>query len=311
MRTILKKWTGPAVVALFFWGIFFIRCSGANNDNSFRFAFLTDIHLEPTPAALRGFESAIDRVNTLRPAFVIMGGDLIADALGQKKARVDSLYDLYIHECGRFQMPVYNAIGNHEYFGVYRESGIPTDDPEFGKAMFKKWLGNGRTSRSFDYKAWHFILLDGISITRDRNYIGKADSSAIAWLKDDLSRIDKNRNVALVTHIPLVTASTQFLKGPLAANDPWLVVSNGDSILNWLKPYRLRLMLQGHLHMLETIRWRDAEFITGGAVSGAWWKGAYEGFDPGFVVLDVKGDGVSWRFEKIGSGAAASSPGGR
>lgn len=166
-----------AAVALFLWGNFFIQCSGTDGGNSFRFAFLTDIHLEPTPIAVRGFESAIDRVNALRPAFVVTGGDLIADALGQKKARVDSLYDLYNHECGRFQMPVFNAIGNHEHFGVFRESGISTDDPEFGKAMFRKRLGNGRTSRSFDYKAWHFILLDGISITKDRNYIGKADSS--------------------------------------------------------------------------------------------------------------------------------------
>ena len=284
---------------LFICGFLLIGCSNSDGKDSFRFAFLTDIHLEPTTSALRGFESTIDQVNAAKPAFVITGGDLIADALGQKKSRVDSLYDLYIRECKRFKMPVHNTIGNHEHFGVFRESGVPIDDPEFGKAMFEKRLGDGHSSSSFDYGRWHFILLDGISITKNRNYIGKVDSSEIRWLIQDLQKIDSTKNVVLVTHIPLVTVSTQFLKGSLAATEPWLVVTNSDSILHLLKPVRLRLVLQGHLHMVETIQWRDTEFITGGAVSGAWWNGAYEGFDPGFVVVDVQGDRIDWRFEKL------------
>jgi Icc protein len=236
---------------------------------------------------------------------VIAGGDLIADALGQKKSRVDSLYDLYIQECRLFNMPVYNAIGNHEHFGVFKESGVSINDPEFGKAMFEKRLGNGHASRSFNYRNWHFILLDGVSITRDRNYIGKVDSSEIVWLRQDLSRIDSSRNVALVTHIPIATVSTQFLKGPLAVNDPGLVVINSDSVLKLFKGFHLRLILQGHLHLVEAIEWRGITLITGGAVSGAWWKGTFEGFEPGFVVVDVNGDKIAWRFEKL---ATISAP---
>ncbi|MBU0755753.1 MAG: calcineurin-like phosphoesterase C-terminal domain-containing protein [Planctomycetes bacterium] len=40
--------------------------------------------------------------------------------------------------------------------------------------------------------------------------------------------------------------------------------------------------------------------MTGGAVCGAWWEGAYDGFPEGFVVIDIEGDDFSWRYETYG-----------
>jgi 3',5'-cyclic-AMP phosphodiesterase len=273
-------------------------CSCASPDR-FRFVFMTDIHLEPGDAAVRGFDAAIDRVNALNPRFVVTGGDLVADALGQRKPRADSLYNLFIEKSARFRMPVYHAIGNHEHFGVFPESGVAVDDPDFGKAMFRRRLGNGASYRSFDAGRWHFILLDGIGLTTKREYTGRVDSTELEWLARDLAALDPDRNVAVITHIPLVTVSTQFRDGVLKPNVPWLVVSNGDTVLHLLAKHRTRLILQGHLHVVEEIRWRDLVVLTGGAVSGAWWNGAFEGFDPGFMVLDVDGDRIGWRFEKL------------
>jgi Icc protein len=289
------SWPFLLCISILVW----IRCSGIDGRDRFRFAFLTDIHLEPKEAAVGGFETAIRQVNSLNPAFVVTGGDLIADALGRNKSRADSLYDLYMRECRLFKMPVYNSIGNHEHFGVFKESGVSVEDPEFGKAMFRKRLGSGRTSRSFDYGRWHFILLDGVGLTLDRNYVGRVDSSELLWLRNDLDATDSTMNIAIITHIPLVTVSTQFREGTMKPNQPWLVVTNGDSVLHMLAKRRLKLVLQGHLHLLEEIRWRDTLILTGGAVSGAWWNGPFEGFDPGFVMLDVNGDNVRWRFEKL------------
>jgi 3',5'-cyclic AMP phosphodiesterase CpdA len=277
--------------------LFASGCS--RNSERFRFVFMTDIHLESTATAVTGFEAAISAVNALHPDFVVTGGDLVADALEQKKARADSLYDLYIEKCGLFQMPVYNTIGNHEHFGVYSQSGISPGDPDFGKGMFRRRLGGGTTYRSFDWGTWHFILLDGVGVTDDRNYIGRVDSAEVRWLAGDLARLDPARNLALVTHIPLLTVSTQFREGVLKPNNPWLVVSNGDTVLHLLQSHRLRLVLQGHLHLVEKIRWRDTLIITAGAVSGAWWNGPFEGFDPGFAVFDVNGDRISWWFKKL------------
>ena len=57
---------------------------------SFSFVFCTDIHVEPERNAVQGFTQAIDTINKLQPAFVITGGDLIMDALGQSYERADS-----------------------------------------------------------------------------------------------------------------------------------------------------------------------------------------------------------------------------
>ena len=87
--------------------------SCTDNAKSFRFVFMTDIHLQPERRASEGFASAIEKVNALDPDFVITGGDLIMDALGQSFGRADSLYNLYQTMLPLFKMPVYNTMGNH------------------------------------------------------------------------------------------------------------------------------------------------------------------------------------------------------
>ena len=67
-----------------------------SKDKNFEFVFLTDIHVQPEHQAAEGFSKAIDKVNSLNPDFVLTGGDLIMDALGQTKERADSLYQLYL-----------------------------------------------------------------------------------------------------------------------------------------------------------------------------------------------------------------------
>ena len=56
--------------------------SSSCEEESFTFAFLTDIHLQPERNATEGFRAAIAEVNVLKPDFVITGGDLVMDVLG-------------------------------------------------------------------------------------------------------------------------------------------------------------------------------------------------------------------------------------
>src|SRR5210317_2102515 len=88
-------------------------------ENKFSFVFLTDIHVQPELDADKGLMKAISKVNELNPDFVITGGYLIMDALGQTKERSDSLYLLYKKLQNSFEMPVYNTIGNHEHYAFY------------------------------------------------------------------------------------------------------------------------------------------------------------------------------------------------
>ncbi len=286
------------------WGILllvflFLLACGEQAD-SFRFIFMTDIHLQPERAAPDGFKKAITRVNKLAPDFVITGGDLIMDALGQAYGRADSLYALYDSLCANFDMPVYNTLGNHEVFGLYTDSGINPDHPEYGKRMYKNRGQRSQTYYSFDHKGWHFIVLDAIGFSPERRYYGYVDSTQIVWLQRDLQSLPPDKPIVVALHIPLVSVVEQMRHGGTAALSRGMVVTNSKAVLDILNDYNLKLVLQGHLHIVEEIIYRDVHFITGGAVSGAWWTGPHEGFQEGVVVVDVNPDGFDWQYVDYG-----------
>jgi len=135
--------------------------------DNFSFVFCTDIHVEPERNAVQGFTQAIDTINKLQPKFVITGGDLIMDALGQSYERADSLYNLYQEMTKKFQMPVHNTMGNHEIYGIYKKSGADTTNPEYGEKMFEKRLG--KSYYSFDYDGWRLWFLIPLKIQRKAN----------------------------------------------------------------------------------------------------------------------------------------------
>jgi 3',5'-cyclic AMP phosphodiesterase CpdA len=293
------------VFVLIFISILVTNCQ---TDQGFRFVFMTDIHVQPELDADKGFEKAIRKVNSLKPDFVITGGDLIMDALGQSYERATMLYDLFSDACRGFTMPVYHTLGNHEIFGLYLESGIEESHPQFGKIMYKNYIGDGKTYFSFDHQNWHFIVLDAIGFTVDRQYIGKIDSLQLLWLKEDLKSVQSTTPLVVSLHIPLVSVYRQMQDGATAAFQESSVVTNSKEVLAAFNGYNLKLVLQGHLHVLEEIIWKDVRYITGGAVSGAWWKGPRDVFPEGFVVIDTKGESFSWKYETFGWKAVNDIP---
>jgi 3',5'-cyclic AMP phosphodiesterase CpdA len=264
----------------------------------FRFVFMTDVHLQPELRSAEGFQQAIDSVNRIHPDFVITGGDLIMDALGQTYERSDSLYTMYESMLKRFNMPVYNTIGNHEIFGIYDKSGVPKDHPEYGKKMYENRLG--KRYYSFDFKGWHFMVLDGIEDTGESRYIGKIDSVQMEWIQNDLKGIDSDTPIAVSVHIPFITVATQLERGVLEPNGTGTVVNNANEVLTLFDNHNLKLVLQGHLHYLEEIIVDGTHFITGGAVSARWWGGPYRGMEEGFVVVEVTGDDFTWEYVDYG-----------
>jgi hypothetical protein len=77
-------------------------------------------------------------------------------------------------------------------------------------------------------------------------------------------------------------------------------VVNNREVLALFEGHNLVLVLQGHLHAKELIRWGDTTFITGGAVSGKWWRGAWFGTEPGYNVVTLRGNRVEWEYVEYG-----------
>ncbi|MDF1573841.1 MAG: metallophosphoesterase [Bacteroidales bacterium] len=274
--------------------------TAAIGEEGFSFAFLTDIHLQPERGAETGFQWAIKEVNKRKPDFVLTGGDMVMDALNQTYTRADSLYKLYQDLSGKFDMPVYNTIGNHEVYGWQREEENLEQNPEYGKQMYEKRLGP--RYYSFGHKGWHFIILDGIHQAEQGGYKGKIEEEQMLWIANELKQIDQRTPIVISVHIPFITSASQLMRGSMAANSEGLVISNSREVLNLFLEHNLKLVLQGHLHFLEDIYVQNqVHFITGGAVSGKWWNNEPETKpEEGFIMVKVLGDDLTWEYVDFG-----------
>lgn len=275
-----------------------------DQDGSFTFAFLTDIHLTDIRNSVPGFIQAIDSVNALHPDFVITGGDLIMDALAQRYSRADSLYQLYQKVIKNMKVPVYNTMGNHEIYGIYPKSGAVPGHPEYGEKMFEKRLG--KSCYTFMHKGWKFFIINSVEDTKKGSYIGMIDSAQISWIRAELEHTGKLTPIVISAHIPFITATTQMYERNTKANDSGTVIVNAREVLALFKNHNLKLVLQGHQHALEDVYIGGIHFITGGAVSAAWWKGPYLGNEEGFVLVSVKKDHFDWRYVDYGWDANGS-----
>jgi Icc protein len=278
--------------------MFLFSCSNVSKKEEFKFVFMTDIHLTQQRNAVQGFTQAIDAINGLHPDFVITGGDLIMDALQQSYPAADSAYNLYTGTAKNLTMPLYNTMGNHEVYGITREKDADTLNPEYGEKMFEKKLG--KSYYSFSHKGCKFMVLNSIEDTKKKGYIGKIDDAQITWITEELKETDKITPLVLITHIPFITANTQKYVGTTVPNDSSAVIYNGKELLDLFQGYNLKLVLQGHLHTVEDIFIDGIHFVTGGAVSAAWWTGPNRDFEEGFMLITAKGGDFSWKYVDYG-----------
>lgn len=267
---------------------------------SLRLVFFTDIHTRvewDTPEALG---LAADQINAQRGDLVICGGDCITDGFQSTRAAVEHRWHTYReHLHDRLQPAAVAVVGNHDLVGAMPQGGEPPEpDP---RAAFREALGVTHTYRSFDAGGYHVILLDSVEITRDElKYRGHIDAAQLAWLKGDLAAVDPATPIVLVTHMPLLTSFYQATEGQEKPAPRNRVVVNNRDVLAAFEGHRLHLVLQGHLHVNELLRWRDTTFITGGAVCGKWWRGAWHGTEEGFGVVTLRPDRVEWEYVDLG-----------
>jgi len=270
------------------------------SENEKVIVFLTDIHVQPERNAIEGFKKAIQKVNELKPDYVITGGDLIFDALAVSFERADSLFNIYNELIKQIKAPVYNTMGNHDILGWYEKSGVSREHKFFGKKLYQSKIG--KTYYSVDLNGIKLFVLDSIEELPEKGkYYGYVNEEQLSWLKSELSKTDTNTTIIISTHIPLLTTFSQIRNGSMAANERGLVVENSKDVLDLFKRHNLRLVLQGHLHIYEDINIQNKiRFITGGAVSARWWTGPNEGLEEGFVLIKIKDDKISAEYIDYG-----------
>jgi 3',5'-cyclic-AMP phosphodiesterase len=272
----------------------FMSAVSSYAQQKFSFVFMSDIHYTQKFDAPRGFQMAVDTINKIHPDFIMVGGDMVYDALRSSQKDAVMYANAYIKAAANIKAPIYYAMGNHEVFQLYNKTA-DTNNVIYGKAFYEKYFG--KRYYSFNHKGWHFMVLDNIFINPDRKYIGKIDSVQMAWIVEDLKTVDPKTPIVIMAHVPLITTLSQWYGGGTNANDDKIAAVDSHKIIKLFANKNLRLILQGHLHYFEALNILNKVIvITAPSVSGEWWRGKQHNVEEGVIKINIDGDHVQYDY---------------
>ncbi|MEL6994997.1 MAG: metallophosphoesterase [Pseudomonadota bacterium] len=275
-----------------------VRMQGSDR-GSLRLLFCTDFHADEQEETAAALAMASDVVNAQKADLVLCGGDLIAGGFSSSLQDTASRWDAYMRMSRTIKAEQHAVLGNHDLVGVRpaETSDILTDP----RQAFKERLGLRRTFQSFDALGYRFILLDSIRISKQAHlYDGWVSMEQQEWLTELLASTPKDMPIILMLHMPLLTNFFAATEGAAFQSPRNRVVINNTEVLDLFAPHNLILVLQGHLHVSEAMQWRGTTFLTGGAICGGWWRGAYFDTLEGFTSITLKDDRIEWEYVDYG-----------
>ncbi len=269
-----------------------------------RFAHLTDIHVKPGQVPETGMAKALHHVQGLKKPvdFIINGGDAIMDSLQADKPKTQEQWDVFKNILQKENsLPVYHTIGNHDVWGWFLKENKPDNDRLYGKVWVVETLEMKHRYYSFQRGNWKFIVLDSTQLNPAGGYIARFDPEQLDWLQQELKNTTPDRFICLVSHIPVLSICAGLFFDKTDANGDLLVKRNlmHTDFLALKKIFRahpnLRVCISGHIHLQEELEYLGIKYYCNGAVSGNWWKGAFQEFEPAYAVMELFDDGQSRR----------------
>jgi hypothetical protein len=226
--------------------------------NSFKFIHASDTHIsEKSIDRMQMFRAKVD---SIKPDFVLITGDLVKDALRVPEKEATGYYQLFKDETQKIKPSVWTVPGNHEIFGIERHlSLVSKQHPFYGRKMYHSYLGPDYFS--FNYGGIHFVGLNSLEF-EDLFYFGSIDSVQREWLKRDLSVLTLSTPVVTFQHVPFFTGGLSMEpfeeaglartlereKGKLQFRH---TVSNAHEIISILQAHPFPLALAGHYHFRQ------------------------------------------------------------
>jgi outer membrane protein assembly factor BamB len=218
------------------------------------FVQVTDIHVgnESDAADLSNAITELNRLNP-PPGFIISTGDSL------NRGSDTTQYELYKDQIKRSQSRWYNAFGNHD---------ANTGDDR--AANYRAYLGPDYYS--FDYGAYHFIILNSVLTTAQQQ-----------WLQNDLQILGKTKPLIFIQHYP-----PQF---PIR-HDPIETIPNAKALItgHW---HSNKLMVEnGHFYI------NTPPLRTGGI----------DASPAGYRVISLKGNKIDTELRPISRKVAMVTP---
>jgi 3',5'-cyclic AMP phosphodiesterase CpdA len=269
-----------------------------------RLAHLTDIHVKPGQVPEYGMAKALHHVQQLKyPVdFIVNGGDAIMDSLNANKQQTQVQWDLFKNLLKKENsLPVYHTIGNHDVWGWFIKEENPANDRLYGKVWAVETLEMKNRYYSFTSDPWHFIVLDSTQLNPAGGYIARLDEEQLIWLQEELKSVPAGRFICLISHIPILSICAGLFFDKTEANGDLLVKRNlmHTDFMALKKLFRqypnIKTCISGHIHLQEEIEYLGIRYYCNGAVSGNWWKGSFQEFEPAYAVMEFFADGNTKR----------------
>lgn len=195
---------------------------------------------------IRNFEKAITGVNRLKPAFMVIPGDLVSNCTNQNQiAEFQRIYKNL--EQG---IAGYLTTGNHDVRTIPSENTLTNYSKLFGKDWY-----------SFEYNGWKFIVLNS-SIIQHPDSVETGTNEQLDWLKKELRNTSATEPIIVFQHhlffLKSIDESFRYENLPLESQKIYLEL---------FEQYHVKAVFTGHLHRNHIIHYKDVELITTGAVS--------------------------------------------
>lgn len=276
------------------------EASSKKSKLSFIAAHITDVHVKPHPIAEEGMRKAFRHVNSLKnkPHFIINGGDAIMDAMAADKNNTQAQWDVWNRILKEENhLAIHHCIGNHDAWGwQVKDESIKTD-PWYNKGWAVQQHKMPNRYYSFENADWKFIVLDSAH-ENNGGYIAKIDEEQFTWLETELKNTSPEKHICIVSHIPIISFCAAMFFDKNQDNGDWrlprnLLHTDTRKLKALFKNYsNIRCCISGHIHLQDEVEYLGIKYFCNGAVSGNWWKGAFQDFEPAYALLRFYKNGI-------------------
>jgi 3',5'-cyclic AMP phosphodiesterase CpdA len=222
------------------------------------------------------FEFAVASANRVKPAFVVITGDLVNKAAGAAQVaeykRIAARLDPGIK--------LYSVAGNHD---------LDNDTSAATLARYRERFGA-------DYYSFHSGAIAGIvldsNLEKDAGKVPAEAAKMETWFRGELERakLSGARHIVVFQHVPF------FVKDPAEPEEYFNIPKPvRERYLHLLHEYGVEHVFAGHLHHNEIGHDGDLEMVTTGPVGKP-----LEGGKSGFRVVIVKDGKLTHQFYDFG-----------
>ena len=248
-------------------GLVAMTTAACNALSPFTFVQMSDTQIgfiDQSPAYAHSdslFKAAVEAVNALKPAYVIVTGDLVDNPNNPEQ---DAVYQARIAEV---EAPVYALPGNHDYYGFTLEK----------QAAYIAHRGYDRFS--FQDKGCAFIGMDSNCI---KDEVEEAEQAQWEWLAKELGKARDCRYTFVFLHCPVIRErideSEDYFNFSLEKRRKYIDLFKASGV---------DIVFAGHTHQEFDSVVEGIRFVAAGPVGNALGHGT-----PGYNVVKVSAEGV-------------------